>query len=162
MDLKNKLTPVPDCQGTLDAQHCLSLPHVTEQVQWGDNLVFKVGGRIFAVAPLEPAALILSFKCNDEEFAELIERPGIVPCALLGAREVGRARIRKYARAPGYRAPARHGARSRICETAEETAGRIGSAIEEVNQPTKPAEAPEASDAPPAPQKILIHLMQSE
>jgi len=83
VDFKNKLTPVPDCQGTLDAQHCLSLPHVTEQVQWGDNLVFKVGGRIFAVAPLEPAALILSFKCNDEEFAELIERPGIVPAPYL-------------------------------------------------------------------------------
>jgi len=42
-----------------------------------------VGGRIFAVAPLEPAALILSFKCNDEEFAELIERPGIVPAPYL-------------------------------------------------------------------------------
>ena len=64
-------------------QHCLSLPHVTEQVQWGDNLVFKVGGKIFAVAPLEPTMLWLSFKCGDEEFAELIERPGIVPAPYL-------------------------------------------------------------------------------
>lgn len=64
-------------------QQCLALPHVTEQVQWGDNLVFKVGGKMFAVAPLEPAALWLSFKCGDEEFAELIERPGIVPAPYL-------------------------------------------------------------------------------
>jgi predicted DNA-binding protein (MmcQ/YjbR family) len=62
---------------------CLSLPHATEQIQWGDNLVFKVGGKIFAVAPLEPAELCLSFKCSDEDFAELIERPGIVPAPYL-------------------------------------------------------------------------------
>lgn len=62
---------------------CMSLPHATEQVQWGDNLVFKVGGRIFAVAPLEPAERCLSFKCSDEDFAELIERPGIIPAPYL-------------------------------------------------------------------------------
>lgn len=62
---------------------CLSLPHVTEQVQWGDNLVFKVAGKIFVVAPLEPAERCLSFKCSDEDFAELIERPGIVPAPYL-------------------------------------------------------------------------------
>ncbi len=33
-----------------------SLPHATEQVQWEDNLVFKVGGKMFAVAALEPDA----------------------------------------------------------------------------------------------------------
>lgn len=62
---------------------CLSFAHVTEQIQWGDNLVFKVGGKIFAVAPLEPAQNCLSFKCSDEDFAELIERPGIVPAPYL-------------------------------------------------------------------------------
>ena len=62
---------------------CLSLPHVTEQVQWGDHLVFKVARRIFAVAALEPAEHCLSFKCSDEDFAELIERPGIVPAPYL-------------------------------------------------------------------------------
>lgn len=62
---------------------CLSLPHVTEQIQWGDNLVFKVAGKIFVVAPLEPAERCLSFKCSDEDFAELIERPGIIPAPYL-------------------------------------------------------------------------------
>lgn len=62
---------------------CLSLPHATEQIQWGDNLVFKVGGKIFAVAALEPARHCLSLKCSDDDFAELIERPGIVPAPYL-------------------------------------------------------------------------------
>lgn len=64
-------------------KHCMSLPYATEQVQWGDNLVFKVGGKIFAVAPLEPATAWLSFKCGEEEFVELIERPGIIPAPYL-------------------------------------------------------------------------------
>ena len=58
---------------------CLSLPHVTENVQWGYDLVFKVAGKMFAVTPLEPAPHALSFKCTPEEFATLVERPGIVP-----------------------------------------------------------------------------------
>jgi predicted DNA-binding protein (MmcQ/YjbR family) len=62
---------------------CLALPHTTEQVQWEDALVFKVGGRMYAVARLEPVPVWLSFKCSEEEFAELIERPGIVPAPYL-------------------------------------------------------------------------------
>ena len=58
---------------------CLGFPHVTEQIQWGYDLVFKVGGKMFAVAPLEPAPVCLSFKCSDESFAELTERPGVIP-----------------------------------------------------------------------------------
>jgi predicted DNA-binding protein (MmcQ/YjbR family) len=58
---------------------CLAFPHATEQIQWGYDLVFKIGGRMFAVAPTEPARVCLSFKCSDETFAELTERPGIIP-----------------------------------------------------------------------------------
>lgn len=64
-------------------QHCLSLPHCTETVQWGNNLVFKVGGKMFAIGALEPEEHWLSFKCPAEDFAELIERPGIVPAPYL-------------------------------------------------------------------------------
>ena len=60
-------------------KHCLSLPHATENVQWGADLVFKVDGKMFAVAPLEVAPVCLSFKCTPENFAELCERPGIFP-----------------------------------------------------------------------------------
>jgi predicted DNA-binding protein (MmcQ/YjbR family) len=64
-------------------EFCLSLPCVTEQVQWEDDLLFKVGGKMFAVVPLEPGPRWLAFKCSDEEFAELIERPGIIPAPYL-------------------------------------------------------------------------------
>ena len=58
---------------------CLSFPYTTEQVQWGSDLVFKIGGKMFAVTALEPAVVFLSFKCSAEDFAELTERPGIIP-----------------------------------------------------------------------------------
>jgi len=59
---------------------CLSLPGATEQVQWGADLLYKVGGKMFLVTNLEPAEITsVSFKCTPEEFAELIERPGIEP-----------------------------------------------------------------------------------
>ena len=63
--------------------YCLGLPHVTENVQWGTDLVFKVGGKMFAVGALEPGDHCLSFKCAPEEFAELCERPGIIPAPYL-------------------------------------------------------------------------------
>jgi predicted DNA-binding protein (MmcQ/YjbR family) len=69
--------------------YCLSLPHTTEHVLWGDDLVFKVGsktiggketgGKMYAAAALGPRGHRLSFKCTPEEFADLTERPGIVP-----------------------------------------------------------------------------------
>lgn len=62
---------------------CLSFPGVTEQIQWGDDLLFKVGGKMFAVTPLEPARLWLSLKAEPEEFAELTERPGVIPAPYL-------------------------------------------------------------------------------
>jgi predicted DNA-binding protein (MmcQ/YjbR family) len=64
-------------------QYCLSLPHTEEKVQWEDNLVFKVGGKMFAIAALEPGAPWLSFKCSAEEFAGLVERPGVIPAPYL-------------------------------------------------------------------------------
>ena len=59
--------------------HCMALPHTTETVQWGDDLVFKVADKMFAVAVLVPAKVALSFKSAPEEFAELVERPGVIP-----------------------------------------------------------------------------------
>jgi predicted DNA-binding protein (MmcQ/YjbR family) len=59
---------------------CLSLPNTDEKVQWGNDLLFRIGEKMFAVAALEPShGVALSFKCTPEMFAELIERPGIIP-----------------------------------------------------------------------------------
>src|SRR5215467_10204205 len=57
---------------------CLSFPHTTEQIQWGDDLLFKVHGKMFAITPLEPARVCLYFKCSDETFADLTERPHVI------------------------------------------------------------------------------------
>ena len=62
---------------------CLSFPGTTEQIQWGDDLLFKVGGKMFAVTPLVPAKIWISVKANPENFAELTERPGIIPAPYL-------------------------------------------------------------------------------
>ena len=60
--------------------YCLSFPHATENVQWGNDLVFKIAGKMFAVVVLEGAAkYCMSFKCTEEKFAELIEQDGIDP-----------------------------------------------------------------------------------
>ena len=60
-------------------RYCLSLPHATEQVLWEIDLVFKIGGKMFAVVVLEPHRVCVTFKCTPEDFAELVERPGIIP-----------------------------------------------------------------------------------
>jgi predicted DNA-binding protein (MmcQ/YjbR family) len=62
---------------------CLSFPGATEQIQWGSDLLFKVGGKMFAITPLEPAPVCLSFKASPERFAELAERPNIIPAPYL-------------------------------------------------------------------------------
>lgn len=62
---------------------CLSFPHATEQVTWGADLTFRISGKIFAVAVLEPAKVWLSFKCSAENFAELTERDGVIPAPYL-------------------------------------------------------------------------------
>jgi predicted DNA-binding protein (MmcQ/YjbR family) len=64
-------------------RYCMGLPHTTETVQWGNNLVFKVGGKMYAVAALEPGGNWMSFKCSADDFAELTERPDIVPAPYL-------------------------------------------------------------------------------
>jgi predicted DNA-binding protein (MmcQ/YjbR family) len=60
-------------------RYCLSLPHATEGIQWGNDLLFRIAGKMFAVVALERTPTSISFKCTPEEFAELTEREGIIP-----------------------------------------------------------------------------------
>jgi len=62
---------------------CLSFAGATEQIQWEDDLLFKVGGKMFALTPLKPARVWLTLKADPEEFGELTERPGIIPAPYL-------------------------------------------------------------------------------
>ena len=59
---------------------CLSLPHVGEKMQWGDHILFTIGGKMFCISTVEPTSPTkLSFKCTPDTFAELVERPDIIP-----------------------------------------------------------------------------------
>ncbi|MGH9906597.1 MAG: MmcQ/YjbR family DNA-binding protein, partial [Pyrinomonadaceae bacterium] len=61
-------------------KYCLSLPHVTEGIQWENDLLLRIGNKMFVVISLEPASdHCMSFKCTPEKFAELVEQEGIMP-----------------------------------------------------------------------------------
>jgi len=62
---------------------CLGLPHTTEDVKWENDLTFLIGGKMFAVAALEPSSVVVSFKCTPEDFARLTEKEGVVPAPYL-------------------------------------------------------------------------------
>lgn len=63
---------------------CLAFPHATENLQWGEVLCFKIGGKLFAVLDLSSVPPCLSFKCDPEKFSELVERDGITPARYFG------------------------------------------------------------------------------
>ena len=65
-------------------KYCLSFPRATENLQWGDDLCFKVGGKIFAVLSLGAVPQAVCFKCTAEKFAELCEQDGIRPAPYVG------------------------------------------------------------------------------
>ena len=57
---------------------CKKLPHVTEDIKWGNDLCFMVGEKMFCVAVLEGPLKIL-FKVTEAEFDEISNLPGIIP-----------------------------------------------------------------------------------
>jgi predicted DNA-binding protein (MmcQ/YjbR family) len=65
-------------------EFCLSFPQATENLQWGEDLCFKVAGKIFAVVSLGSVPQSLCCKCAPEKFAELVEQEGIIPAPYVG------------------------------------------------------------------------------
>jgi predicted DNA-binding protein (MmcQ/YjbR family) len=64
---------------------CLSLPDATEKLQWGENLCFKVRGKIFAIVDLSQGNLApITLKCAPEQFHELLEIEGISQAPYVG------------------------------------------------------------------------------
>ena len=52
--------------------YCLQKPHVTEEFPFGpETLVFKAGGKIFALTGLDSPEFSVNLKCNPERAAEL-------------------------------------------------------------------------------------------
>src|SRR3954468_18809519 len=58
---------------------CNALPGVTEDVKWGNDLVFSIGGKMFCVVGLDQSPTSASFKVRDEEFDEISNWPGFKP-----------------------------------------------------------------------------------
>jgi predicted DNA-binding protein (MmcQ/YjbR family) len=63
-------------------EFCLAFPQATENLQWGDELCFKIAGKIFVMLGLDNPRLC--FKCTPETFAELMEREDIRPAPYVG------------------------------------------------------------------------------
>lgn len=64
--------------------HLASLPGATLSIQWGDDHVYKVGGKMFAVMRAPDAKdQIISFKASDDSFAILTQQEGIIPAPYL-------------------------------------------------------------------------------
>jgi predicted DNA-binding protein (MmcQ/YjbR family) len=61
---------------------CLALPGVTEDIKWGNDLVFSVGEKMFCATSFEEP-FKCSFKVTDETFDELSNREGFVPAPYL-------------------------------------------------------------------------------
>ena len=74
---------------TLDQYNrfCASLHATTHVVQWGGAHVWKVGGKVFAVAGWnEGEPLAVTFKCSQMSFNLLKEQEGLRPAPYLASR----------------------------------------------------------------------------
>lgn len=66
---------------------CASLPHTMHVVQWGGAHVWKIGGKVFAIAGWgEGKGLAVTFKCSDAAYDILQEQPGLRPAPYLASR----------------------------------------------------------------------------
>jgi predicted DNA-binding protein (MmcQ/YjbR family) len=65
-------------------KYCLSFPGAMENLQWEDELCFKVGGKIFTMLGLDSLPQRLCFKCTPETFAELCELEDVRPAPYVG------------------------------------------------------------------------------
>ena len=56
-------------------EYCLSKPAATEDTPFGpDNIVFKVGGKMFALAALDEVPAAVNLKCDPDSALELRDR----------------------------------------------------------------------------------------
>lgn len=62
------------------ADFCRKLPGASEDIKWGNDLVFSVGGKMFCVFSIEREKLVrISFKVEDHRFLEYTDRPEFIP-----------------------------------------------------------------------------------
>ena len=67
--------------------YCGSLPATTHVVQWGGAHVWKVGGKVFAIAGWSKTEeFAVTFKVSDLAYEILKEQPGLRPAPYLASR----------------------------------------------------------------------------
>jgi predicted DNA-binding protein (MmcQ/YjbR family) len=65
-------------------KNLLSLPGATLSIQWGDDHIFKIGGKMFAgMGPKERKPHGISFKADEMSFHVLTAMRGITPARYL-------------------------------------------------------------------------------
>ncbi len=65
-------------------KYCASLPHSKGEVKWEVDLVYTIGGKMFAVAFEDQSGNgLVSFKVDGERFLELTDREGFIPAPYL-------------------------------------------------------------------------------
>jgi predicted DNA-binding protein (MmcQ/YjbR family) len=76
--------------------YCAAFPHATSVVQWGNSHVWKVAGKVFALAAsgdvaelpdtAASASLFVTFKCSTISFEMLRDGPSCRPAPYLASR----------------------------------------------------------------------------
>ena len=62
---------------------CKKLDAVTEDIKWGNDLVFSIGGKMFCVVGLDQSPATASFKVKEDDFEEMCNRDGFKPAPYL-------------------------------------------------------------------------------
>jgi predicted DNA-binding protein (MmcQ/YjbR family) len=62
---------------------CLHLPDVTEDIKWGHDICFNIGGKMFLVTSADTMPTGASFKVADDNFDTLTAREGFSPAPYL-------------------------------------------------------------------------------
>ena len=88
-DNEKRSNRLPALKMTIDVYNafCASLPASTHVVQWGGAYVWKVGGKVFAIAGWgEGDELAVTFKVSEMAYDILQEQPGCRPAPYLASR----------------------------------------------------------------------------
>jgi len=68
-------------------EFCLALCGATHVVQWGGSDVYKVGGKVFAIAGTDSDNRVwVTFKASEMSFEMLKSEPGVRPAPYLASR----------------------------------------------------------------------------
>ncbi|SRR5258706_9406067 len=65
---------------------CRALPSTTYVVQWGGSHVWKVGGKVFAIAGGPDSKPYVTFKVSEIAYEMLKDQPGLRPAPYLASR----------------------------------------------------------------------------